>query len=98
MLMKIWQRYFYKEIILTFLFLLFRLEHVSDNIAQSLTLVLGCASVVVLLMLRACGSSPTRQFASALATAGQFLSYGGQAAFTQYGSADGGWTSAGSLA
>ena len=31
----------------------------------------------------------------ALATAGQYLSYGGHAAFTQYGSADGGWTSAG---
>ncbi len=34
--------------------------------------------------------------ASATATAGQYLSYAGQAAFTQYGSADGGWTSAGS--
>ena len=34
--------------------------------------------------------------ASAAATAGQYLAYGGRAAFTQYGSADGGWTSAGS--
>ena len=34
--------------------------------------------------------------AAALATAGQYISYGGRAAFTQYGSANGGWTSAGS--
>ena len=38
----------------------------------------------------------SRSNAAVAATAGQVLTYGGQPAFTQFGSSDGGWTSAGS--
>ena len=38
----------------------------------------------------------SRSNAAVTATAGQVLTYGGQPAFTQFGSSDGGWTSAGS--
>jgi SpoIID/LytB domain protein len=38
----------------------------------------------------------SRSNAAVAATAGEILTYGGQPAFTQFGSSDGGWTSAGS--